>query len=138
MPNGIDKFNALAAKCFSGAAECPTRRPGRWPSTLDGLVLSAPTINSADFAADQIEISGSFTEDTAKDLATGAQVRLAARQLRQESTEAVSATLGRDALNAGLAAGAVGLALVALYMIAFYRLLGVVAILKLAVEGALM
>jgi preprotein translocase subunit SecD len=59
-------------------------------------------------------------------------------QLRQESSEAVSATLGRDALNAGLAAGVVGFILVAVYMIAFYRILGLMAVLKLGIEGSLM
>jgi preprotein translocase subunit SecD len=133
--DGIDKFNALAAKCFQGAAECPTKQMA---ITLDGLVLSAPSINAPNFDAERIEISGSFDEETAKSLATGLKYGSLPVQLRQESSEAVSATLGRDALNAGLAAGAVGFLLVALYMIAFYRLLGVMAILKLVIEGMLM
>jgi preprotein translocase subunit SecD len=134
-PDGIDRFNALAAKCFQGAPECPTKQMA---ITLDGLVLSAPTINSASFQRDQIEISGSFNEETAKGLSTGLKYGSLPVQLRQESSEAVSATLGRDALNAGLAAGAVGFLLVGAYMIAFYRILGILALFKLAVEGALM
>jgi preprotein translocase subunit SecD len=139
-PDGIDKFNALAAKCFNGSTECPSvgGGKGQMAITLDGLVLSAPTINAASFSADRIEISGSFNEETAQGLATALKYGSLPVQLRQESSEAVSASLGRDALNAGLAAGAVGFVLVALYMIAFYRLLGVMAVLKLAVEGSLM
>ena len=50
----------------------------------------------------------------------------------------MSATLGEDSLRAGLVAGLVGLILVAIYMIAYYRLLGVVAIVSLVLEGALL
>ena len=50
----------------------------------------------------------------------------------------MSATLGQDALRAGLVSGIVGLVLVAAYMIFFYRLLGPLAIVKLAIEGALL
>ena len=55
-----------------------------------------------------------------------------------QQAQIVSATLGQDALHAGLIAGAVGLALVSLYMIAFYRVLGLFAVLKLTIEGALL
>ena len=59
-------------------------------------------------------------------------------ELEQQQAQIVSATLGRDALHAGLVAGLVGLVLVTIYMVAFYRVLGVLSILKLAVEGALL
>jgi protein-export membrane protein SecD len=132
---GIDRFNALSAKCYAKAAECPT---GQMAITLDGKVISAPSINAASFGADQIQISGSFTEDSAKALATALKYGALPVKLDRLSSERVSATLGQDALTAGLVAGFVGLLLVSIYMIAFYRLLGVLAILKLAVEGALL
>ena len=50
----------------------------------------------------------------------------------------MSATLGRDALHAGLVAGVVGFILVGLYMIVFYRILGVLAMLKLLIEGCIL
>jgi preprotein translocase subunit SecD len=59
-------------------------------------------------------------------------------EFEQQQAQIVSATLGQDALHAGLVAGAVGVALVAVYMMAFYRILGLLAIVKLAVEGALL
>ena len=52
-------------------------------------------------------------------------------QLEELTTQSVSPTLGTDQLEAGIAAGIIGLALVALYMLVFYRLLGVVVILGL-------
>jgi preprotein translocase subunit SecD len=134
-PEGIDKFNKIANACFTKAANCPT---GQLAMTLDGYVVSAPTINAATFAADQIQISGSFTEDTAKNLATSLNYGALPVQFARQSAQQVSATIGRDALNAGLAAGIVGFILVTIYMIAFYRILGALAVLKLTVEGALL
>jgi len=58
-------------------------------------------------------------------------------QLERQSVQTVSATLGKDSLAAGLIAGAIGLGLVALYMLAYYRALGLVVWLGLAVSGAL-
>jgi preprotein translocase subunit SecD len=133
--DGIGGFNAIAGQCFSKSANCPT---GQLAIVLDGRVLSAPSINSASFQADQIEISGSFTERTSKDLATSLKYGALPVEFEQQQAQIVSATLGQDALHAGLVAGAVGVALVAVYMMAFYRILGLLAIVKLAVEGALL
>ncbi len=58
-------------------------------------------------------------------------------ELQQQRVESVSATLGHDSLHAGLIAGLVGLALVALYMIVYYRALGIVVVLGLSVWAAL-
>lgn len=132
---GIDQFNAIAAKCYSKAPECPT---GRLAITLDARVISAPNIQAASFQRDQIQISGSFTEESAKDLATGLNYGALPVQLEQQSSQIVSATIGEDALRAGLVAGAVGLALVAVYMIVFYRILGALSLVKLVIEGMLL
>lgn len=133
--DGIGLFNGIAGQCNSKAANCPT---GQLAIVLDGQVLSAPSINAASFKADQITISGSFTERTAKDLATALKYGALPVEFEMQQAQIVSATLGRDALHAGLIAGAVGLALVAIYMIAFYRVLGLFAVLKLTIEGALL
>lgn len=133
--DGIDKFNLAAGECFAKSSTCPT---GQLAITLDGAVISAPSINAASFERDQITISGAFTEKAARNLATVLRYGALPVQLEIVSAQAVSATLGRDALHAGLVAGAVGLALVTLYMVAFYRLLGVAAIAKLGIETALL
>src|SRR5690606_34945748 len=119
---GIGLFNAIAAQCYEGTPQvCPATAagPGQLAIVLDGRVISAPTINTPSFAADQISISGTFTEGEAKDLATSLRYGALPVELEQQQAQIVSATLGRDALEAGLVAGAVGLGLVALYMIAF-------------------
>jgi preprotein translocase subunit SecD len=133
--DGIDQFNAVAAQCYAASATCPS---GQLAIVLDGRVISAPTIQQPAFDADQIQISGSFDEGGARDLATSLRYGALPVELEQQQAQIVSATLGRDALHAGVVAGLVGLALAIVYMIAFYRFLGVLAICKLAVEGALL
>lgn len=133
--DGIGAFNSVAATCYAKATTCPT---GQLAIVLDGRVLSAPMINQASFQADLIEISGNFTEREAKDLATALKYGALPVEFEMQQAQIVSATLGRDALHAGLIAGLVGLIAVALYMIAFYRVLGGLAVLKLAIEGALL
>ena len=132
---GIGKFNGAAGQCYAKAATCPS---GQLAIVLDGQVLSAPSINAASFKADQIEISGSFNERTAKDLATALKYGALPVEFEKQQAQIVSATLGRDALHAGLIAGLVGLILAGLYMLAFYRILGLFAVLKLGIEGALL
>ena len=104
---------------------------------LDGVVYSAPTINAREFGGRAV-INGRFSESEAKDLALVLRFGALPLELEPQTVQAVSATLGQDALRAGIVAGIVGLALVALYMILFYRLLGVVAILSLGVSGAML
>lgn len=60
--DGIAQFNALAAKCFERSSVCPT---GQIAIVVDDVVLSAPTVQQPSFDADQIQISGDFTEDEA-------------------------------------------------------------------------
>lgn len=133
--DGIGKFNGAAAQCYAKSASCPS---GQLAIVLDGQVISAPSINAASFKADQIEISGSFDERSAKDLATALKYGALPVEFEKQQAQIVSATLGRDALHAGLIAGIVGLVLAGLYMIAFYRFLGLLAVLKLSIEGALL
>jgi preprotein translocase subunit SecD len=135
--DGIDKFNEIAAQCYQAAdpAVCPT---GRLAIVLDSVVQSAPTINNPTFAADQISISGSFSESEAKDLALVLRYGSLPVELERQTVETVSATLGEDSLRAGVVAGIVGLIVVALYLILYYRALGIVVVFGFAVWGALM
>jgi preprotein translocase subunit SecD len=66
-PTGIDAFNAIAARCYVKDATCPT---GQLALVVQGELLSAPTINASRFERDQIEISGNFSEESAKAVAT--------------------------------------------------------------------
>lgn len=132
---GIDAFNTTAAACFARSVECPT---GLFAITLDAEVISALGVQAAAFARDEIVISGGFTESSARDLATVLRYGALPVQLEIQSVQEVSATLGRDALRAGVIAGIIGLVLVAAYMLVTYRLLGVTAIAKLVLEIGLL
>lgn len=136
---GIGRFNALASRCYNRAADCPTQQMA---IVLDGNVESAPTVNAPAFEREQITIQGSFSERDARDLAL--VLRYGALPIEFDDpaesglVRSVSATLGRDSLRAGVIAAIVGLALVTVYMIAYYRLLGLLAILSLALSGTML
>jgi preprotein translocase subunit SecD len=101
---------------------------------LDTEVVSAPTINQA-IAGGDTQITGQFTQSEAKNLAD--VLKYGSLPLSFESSDAttVSATLGLATLKAGLIAGAVGLALVFVYCLFYYRILGVLTILSLALSA---
>lgn len=109
---------------------------------LDGVVQSAPLIqpSQASFTSfdGQGEISGSFTEGSAKNLALAMEFGSLPVRLTPLTTQTVSPTLGHSSLVAGLGAGLVGLALVLLYTILYYRALGLVIVLGLAITAALL
>ncbi|MEZ5166679.1 MAG: SecD/SecF family protein translocase subunit [Acidimicrobiales bacterium] len=132
---GIDDFNALAASCYARSAECPT---GQIAIEIDGKIESAPAVQTGSFSRSQVQITGNFTEREAKDLALVLRFGSLPVQLTPQESRTVSSTLGSDALNAGILAGLVGFALVSLYLIAYYRLLGLVAISSLAISSALL
>jgi preprotein translocase subunit SecD len=107
---------------------------------LDNVVQSAPQIGDDIQAGDSVQISGDFSEGEARDLAL--VLRYGSLPIKfDESKEVitnVSPTLGKDQLRAGIIAGSLGLLLVALYMGLFYRLLGLVVWLGLALTGLIM
>ena len=126
---GSTKFNALAAASY------PKADPQNAVAiVLDGVVQSAPAFRTASFTGN-VQISGNFTQTEAEDLATVLKFGSLPVQLKPLTTTSVSPTLGRDQLDAGLLAGIIGLALVALYMLAFYRVLGAVVIVGLLLSG---
>jgi preprotein translocase subunit SecD len=136
--DGIDKFNSIAAQCYEANPDptvCPT---GRLAIVLDSVVQSAPSIQQPSYQADQISISGNFGQSEAKDLALVLRYGSLPIELERQSVQTVSASLGEDSLRAGIIAGIVGLGLVALYMLLYYRALGVVVIVGLTVWGSLM
>jgi preprotein translocase subunit SecD len=104
---------------------------------LDGKVKSAPSLQTTSFQGSG-QITGNFTQREAKDLALVLKYGALPVQLQPQTVQTVSASLGKDSLHAGIVAGAVGLALVALYMVLYYRALGLVVWLGLAVSGALL
>jgi preprotein translocase subunit SecD len=109
---------------------------------LDGVIQSAPSIQPTQASFTSFngtgQISGNFTETGAKDLALAMQFGSLPVRLVAQTSQTVSPTLGHSALIAGLGAGIVGLLLVLLYTIAYYRALGMIIVLGLGVTGALL
>jgi preprotein translocase subunit SecD len=104
---------------------------------LDGVVRSAPRLDQTNFPGSGV-ITGSFTQGEAKDLALVLKYGSLPVQLDRQTVQTVSASLGKDSLHAGLLAGMVGLALVGVYMVLYYRALGLVVWLGLSLTGAIM
>src|SRR5579863_1186177 len=129
---GSPEWDAVADKNFHQALAIE----------LDGVIQSAPLIQPTQTTFTSFdgtgEISGSFTEAGAKNLAIAMEFGALPVRLNPLNTEIVSPTLGHSALVAGLGAGLVGLALVLLYTILYYRALGLVIVLGLATTAALL
>jgi preprotein translocase subunit SecD len=92
--------------------------------TLDRQVESAPTVQGT--ISNQGQITGSFTEQEAKDLALVLNEGALPVELAKQQVETVSPTLGKESLHAGLIAGLAGLVLLMAYLAFYYRLLGVI------------
>jgi preprotein translocase subunit SecD len=103
---------------------------------LDGKVISAPTTQAA-ITDGKPQITGNFTETSAKALADQLKFGALPFSFKVQSQDTISATLGSAQLIAGLIAGLIGLVLVAIYTFFQYRLLGLVTIFSLVVAGVL-
>ncbi len=104
--------------------------------TLDSQVVSAPQIEEA-IPGGNTQITGQFNAEKAKELANVLKYGSLPLSFESSEAETVSATLGLTSLRAGLIAGAIGLALVLLYSLLYYRILGVLTALSLIASGAM-
>ena len=130
---GEDVWNVLASECFNATATCPTRQLA---IDLDGEIISAPTVQQANFTG-SVQITGSFTESEARNLARVLNSGSLPVRLETQAVQTVSPTLGKDSLRAAWIAGLVGILLVFVFMVLYYRLLGLIVAGGLAVSGAL-
>jgi preprotein translocase subunit SecD len=102
---------------------------------LDGEVVSAPSVSET--LTNNAEISGSFDQQSAQDLGNILSYGALPLSFREDSVTTVTAALGGEQLKAGLIAGAIGLALVIIYLVAYYRGLALIAIVSLIVSAIL-
>ena len=103
---------------------------------LDGLVVSAPRINEA-IRGGSAQITGNFTQVEAQDLANVLKYGSLPLAFDRGEVQQVSPTLGSDQLSAGLLAGGLGLGLVLLYSVLYYRGLGLLTVGSLTVAAGL-
>ena len=130
MPCVAFELNEEGAKLFAEATAANINKT--ISITLDGEVISAPTVNSV-IAGGQGQITGDFTADEAKNLATLILSGALPLNLTQLEVSAISATLGVEALDKAILAGMIGVALVMLFMLLRYRLCGLVADIALTI-----
>ncbi|WP_329009670.1 protein translocase subunit SecD [Streptomyces sp. NBC_01601] len=103
---------------------------------LDGDVVSSPFVQQA-ITGGQAEISGSFKQEEAQSLANMLSYGALPLSFQEETVTTVTAALGGEQLKAGLLAGAIGLVLVVIYLVAYYRGLSLVAMASLLVSAIL-
>jgi preprotein translocase subunit SecD len=101
---------------------------------LDGKVISAPVIENP-ITKGQGSISGSFTYDTANNLAVQLRYGSLPIPLEEVETRVIGPTLGQDSLDKSLVAGIVGFVIITLFMLIYYRLPGGIAVLAIIIYG---
>ncbi|MGP9021918.1 protein translocase subunit SecD [Streptomyces sp. BR1] len=127
---GSKKFQTITGKLSKQQSP-----QNQFAIALDGQVVSAPSVSTT--LSGSAEISGSFTQRSATDLANVLSYGALPLSFVEQSVTTVTAALGADQLHAGLIAGAIGLALVIIYLVIYYRGLALVAIMSLAVSAIL-
>ena len=105
---------------------------------LDGVVQSAPASQQDGIAGGNTQITGNFTQKDATTLANVLKFGALPLKLKTLDTETVSATLGSAQLRGGLIAGIIGLGLVIVYSLLYYRALGLVTVASLALSGLIL
>lgn len=140
---GGEKFRTATAYLASYPPGDPRRQLA---IVVDGSVFSAPSVANEVSPTEGLDPdaviitvgSGDTAEQDSEDLAALLRYGALPTTFERERVESVSASLGADSLKAGLTAGMVGLLLVAIYMLLYYRALGLVAIFGLSVFGSLL
>jgi protein-export membrane protein SecD len=136
--DGAKKFADVTGKLACKPNGSPDRQLA---IELDSVVESHPQMGeqvqcNVGITGGSAQITGSFGEKEAKDLALVLRYGALPVALEAQETNQVSPTLGHDSLRGGLIAGAIGLGLVLLYVVAFYRILGLVIWVGLVVFAA--
>lgn len=133
------KFTSAGSKKFAEvtgqlASKAPPQN--QFAIVLDGEVVSDPSVSTS-IAGGQAEISGNFTQQSAQDLANVLSYGALPLSFDVVNETSVTAALGGEQLNAGLIAGAIGLGLVIVYLVAYYRGLALVALASLLCSAVL-
>jgi preprotein translocase subunit SecD len=134
---GADEFEALTKAAAAGHVlyQDPRRRIA---IVLDGEIVSAPWVTPDEGIAGGSAIISVTTQEEAQDLAVVLRYGALPINFERLSAENVSATLGADSLRGGLVAGVGGLILVAIVVLLFYRVLGLVTLVGISIFGSLL
>ena len=128
--DGQATWNSLATQCYNAQPTCPSTQAGlrgQIAIVLDDVVQSSPQVNQPNFT-DSVAITGDFSRAEAEDLVNVLNRGAFPVAIEAQEARTVSASAGTDALRAGIIAGLIGLALVLILMIAYYRWLALVIV----------
>ncbi|MET9960174.1 protein translocase subunit SecD [Streptomyces sp. NPDC006326] len=128
---GADKFAKI-----TGELATKQMPQNQFAIVLDGEVVSDPSVSQA-LTGGNAEISGGFTQQSAQDLGNMLSYGALPLSFQEDSVTTVTSALGGEQLKAGLIAGAIGLALVVIYLLVYYRGLAFIAIISLLVSAIL-
>jgi preprotein translocase subunit SecD len=131
--NGTKQFGNLTTRMYDKYAGSQGP-PNQLGVVLDGVVVSNPYVQTPTTNG-QTLISGTFSQNEATTLANQLSYGALPLTFAQESVQSVSPQLGRDQLDAGLIAAALGLLLVVIYLLLYYRGLAIVAVCSLVIAG---
>ncbi|UGY90400.1 protein translocase subunit SecD [Streptomyces gobiensis] len=132
-------FNSRGAEKFADVTGQIAQLPppqNQFAIVLDGEVVSAPSVQGR-IPGGQAKIEGSFTQESASDLANVLKFGALPISFEEANVSSIGAALAGEQLKAGLIAGAIGLALVVLYLLFYYRALAAVAVASLMAMGGL-
>jgi preprotein translocase subunit SecD len=132
-------FNSDGAKKFADVTTKLSQQPSptnQFAIVLDGQVVSAPQVNEP-IPGGNAQITGNFNQTDATSLANVLKYGALPLSFQPGDVQEISPTLGSDQLSAGLLAGAIGLLLVVLYSLLYYRGLGLVSIFSLVVSAVI-
>ncbi|HEY9242915.1 MAG TPA: protein translocase subunit SecD [Streptosporangiaceae bacterium] len=133
-PAGASKWGTLTTEMFNKYGVNSAN--DQLAVVLDGVVISSPVIEGA-MNTGSAQITGNFTENEATLLANQLSYGALPLTFTKQSIQTISPQLGSDQLHAGLLAGAIGLLLVVLYCLLYYRGLAVVAVSSLIIASVL-
>jgi preprotein translocase subunit SecD len=133
---GASAFGNLTTKMYDqyGKSQSPL---DDLAVVLDGKVISFPAINQGPIVGGSAQITGNFDQTSATSLANVLSYGALPLSFRQQSVESVSPQLGHDQLVAGLIAGGLGLLLVVVYLLFYYRGLAIVSVSSLIIAALL-
>lgn len=132
-------FNAEGSSALAQASKTMVTKQSpqnQFAIVLDGLVQSSPYF-SEPILGGQASINGNFTQESAQALANVLKYGALPVTLEIAEITTVSPTLGADQLQAGIIAGIIGLLLTSIYLIFYYRALGVISLVSLLLTGGI-
>ncbi len=126
--DGEATWNNLAGQCFNGSPTCPRQDQsgnGQLAIVLDGEIQSAPQVNAPSFS-DTVSITGQFTQDEAESLANILNRGAFPVEMVAQDVQNISPAAGQESLRASIIAGLIGVGIVLIFLIAYYRWIALV------------